>query len=436
MKHYFFLLLLICIATTNGRSQDEQEILIEFGERNYEINDEVKAQVDVAIGRLKGGETVLLTFLDENDLNKEEKHQITIAQRRGMQVLDYINKRKFQACIAEAHVAKKKKRSSSVVMSNADLRAMTKLDGIMSLRVARDVYWQPMFFMDPVANAQKPCQEFRISNKRGGVIYGENGTQVYFPPESFVATGCEDITICLQEYYEVSDMVKAGLTTMSNGKLLVSEGMIYIQAVDACSGSEARLKKEVTIAMPALDGDKDTRYFRGRREDLMIDWQEKEEDSFELMKEGQMVEGTEPQQSEDDESEGEGEGGIYLENSSFVFKTRKLDWINCDRYYEIKEPVDLIVEGDQLNSQTTILVVLKEDRSIIPGYLYADETAAMFQPLPENKPITVIAMRSSGSDYELAVVESNTSDGKVKINAFRSMSEGELSGELSSYLDN
>ncbi len=428
----FAALILFSLSAT---CQDVASVLIKFGAKNYTINDDIQKQIDEVIGRLMPGEAIQLTFLDNNDLEKEESHQINIAQRRGQQTYAYIQEQNFSGCLAEALLKSKKKKSASVVMSNADLRDMAKINGMLEIRVSKSMYWQPQYFIDPAANSQKNCQEYTISAERGGVVYASEGTIIVVPPGAFITqNGCDQVVICIQEYYTLSDMLKAGLTTLSDNKLLVSEGMIYLRATDKCKGFEATLRKEVTIAMPAANGDKNTRFFSGKMEDLIIDWKERDLEDFKLMKPGSELDQEEIPASGEEEEEMESEA-VILENSSFVFKTRRMEWINCDRYYEIKEPADLIVESDQLDEQTTLLVVMKDSKSIIPGYLYAGDKTAIIQPLPPGANVTVIAMRARGLDYEFAAIDANTNDGRVKVPSFSTLSESELKSKLSGMLD-
>jgi hypothetical protein len=429
-----FLAVLFSVGTISAFGQKIDQVLINFGSKNFDINDDAKKQIDEVAGRLLPGERVELTFLDEGDLQKDERFQINIAKNRALQAYQYILDQKYHGCKADAMVPGQKK-NAQVVMSNADLRNVQQINGIMVVQLYRDIYWKPMYFLDPSANSPEKCQEFRINTTYGGVINGYEGTQILIPADAFFITGCTEAVICLQEYYRPSEMVKAGLTTTSNGKLLISEGMIYLKATDGCTGAEIKLKKEITIAMPTQQGNKATQLFAGKKEDLIINWLERDPEEFAINKAGTVLE-PEPLPATNGEEGGGERENITLENSSFVFKTKKLDWINCDRYYELKEPANLIVESKELNQFTTVLVVLKNDRSIIPAYLYAGETSAMVQPLPPNQPVTIIAMRAAGTEYELSYVEATSSDTRVQLPAFRSESETSLQAALSGLLDN
>lgn len=415
-------------------SGKEKEVLIDYGPKNFDINDDVRRQIDEAVGALLPGESVRFQFLTEADLKKEDHHQINIAQKRGEQALQYIHGMRYHGCWTEVISVTGKKRSAQKVGSNADYRSYAKTAGKIELQVFKDIYWKPMFYIDPAATGQKPCQEYSINAKHGDLIQGTEGTILMFEPDAFfLEDGCERVKICLQEYYSKEDMVAAGLTTIAGSKLLISEGMIYVKAVSECTGNEVRLKKEVTIAMPADKGDKKTDLFLGKREDFIVNWREKENETFELKKEGTYIG---PPQTEVNENEEEMEyfEGLDLEKAAFVFKTKKLEWINTDRYYEIEKPVHLIVDSKELNSQTTVLVVVNQEKSIIPGYLYAGEKTAMFNPLPPATDVTVIAIRKAGAGYEVSYIGTNTSAQKVILPTFQQMDETLMQASLTGLL--
>lgn len=96
-----------------------------------------------------------------------------------------------------------------------------------------------------------PYQLFTIASNRDTTITGAQGTKLVIKANSFVdaqdqsATG--QITIKLKECYTVEDMLREGLTTMANNKILESGGMIYIEA--RAGDKQLKLKKFEEIEM-------------------------------------------------------------------------------------------------------------------------------------------------------------------------------------------
>ena len=95
----------------------------------------------------------------------------------------------------------------------------------------------------------------------------EQGTIIYFPPFAFGDLGGDCIEIRAKEFYKKSDMIMENLSTTSNGQLLESEGMIYLEASLNNSLIELAPGKEVTIYMPTDNPRNDVKIFNGERDE-------------------------------------------------------------------------------------------------------------------------------------------------------------------------
>lgn len=90
-----------------------------------------------------------------------------------------------------------------------------------------------------------------ISNKTDTIITGKKGVQAMFPAGCFeLPYANAQVKVEMQEYNSQADFFFAGLTTLSNGKLLESGGTVYINAT--CDGKEVKMKqgKQVQLAFP------------------------------------------------------------------------------------------------------------------------------------------------------------------------------------------
>ncbi len=96
-----------------------------------------------------------------------------------------------------------------------------------------------------------PMQLFTIAANRDTTITGAQGTKLVIKANSFTDAANKpvkgQITMALKECYTLEDMLKEGLTTMADNKILESGGMIYL---DAKSGeTQLKLKKFEEIEM-------------------------------------------------------------------------------------------------------------------------------------------------------------------------------------------
>jgi hypothetical protein len=77
-------------------------------------------------------------------------------------------------------------------------------------------------------------QNFTVNANQYQTIYGASGAEIFIPANSFrtsaniLVTG--NIDVELKEVYSKKDMILTGITTVSNGQLLVSGGEFFIKA--------------------------------------------------------------------------------------------------------------------------------------------------------------------------------------------------------------
>ncbi len=87
---------------------------------------------------------------------------------------------------------------------------------------------------DPFKETITPSQTFTIVGKDDNVVEGKNGTLIVIPAGSFKDadgnTVNEKIEIELTEALSLEDMILSNLTTTSDGHLLQTDGMLYLNA--------------------------------------------------------------------------------------------------------------------------------------------------------------------------------------------------------------
>lgn len=112
-------------------------------------------------------------------------------------------------------------------------------------------------------------QHFSINPGRDTVLTGMRGGYFFFEKGSFEGTDPVDIEI--KEVYNPIEILYAGLTTESGGRLLESGGMVYVGAKQG--GRDAVLKKTAKISIPASYVNHNMQLFRGEvKTNDTIDW--------------------------------------------------------------------------------------------------------------------------------------------------------------------
>jgi len=126
---------------------------------------------------------------------------------------------------------------------------------------------------------KKQLQSFTISSERDTTLNGEEGTVIKIKHESFVYAETNidvigPVSVHMAEYYKLSDILLANLTTESNGRMLETGGMIFIEAL--AEGKQCELKKDSTIEIqfPFTERKEGMQLFIGTWENENVNWEE------------------------------------------------------------------------------------------------------------------------------------------------------------------
>jgi cytochrome c551/c552 len=107
---------------------------------------------------------------------------------------------------------------------------------------------------------QLKSQLFTVDIGKDTVLQTQKGAIVKIPKGALVASE-NTVQLEIKEAYSLSDIILAGLTTQSNGQLLSSGGMIYINAV---GGSSVKITQALSVAIPTSNMNKDMQLYKGK----------------------------------------------------------------------------------------------------------------------------------------------------------------------------
>lgn len=131
-------------------------------------------------------------------------------------------------------------------------------------------------------------QKYIVNAKKNDTIMGSKGTTVFIPANSFVLANGNlpdgEVEVTLMEYKTNADAILNNLSTLSNGKILESGGMLNITA--SYQGEMLKIKdgKALKIEMPSNNIKTDMQVFNGvKAENGAIEWELKKE-KFEVKK--------------------------------------------------------------------------------------------------------------------------------------------------------
>lgn len=118
--------------------------------------------------------------------------------------------------------------------------------------------------------SQLTAQLFTIDITKDTTLVTKKGAVIKLPKGTLEAAGAGTVQLAVREAYSMQDIIKAGLTTLSNRQPLSSGGMIFINPVGA---NTVKIIKPIAIATPTTFIDPNMQLFKGEvRADSTINW--------------------------------------------------------------------------------------------------------------------------------------------------------------------
>jgi hypothetical protein len=200
-----------------------------------------------------------------------------------------------------------------------------------------------------IENRKDAVQQFTIDPAVGGLIIGEQGTKVYFPPNSFGLNGqpvTGNVEVELIEIYDkgsavLLDMSTTGKKPNGDEEALNSAGEFFLNAKQGETDLELLNPAIITSKGVNPEDFEPMNVFRaGDNLEDKDKWEEADEDE-------------DGETDEADAHEGEGPTGDYVLVS--IFDVSSFGWTNLDRWYSFTGPkttlfVDVPDGFDQTNS--------------------------------------------------------------------------------------
>ena len=124
----------------------------------------------------------------------------------------------------------------------------------------------------------KPYQTIKVPAKRDTAIICNEGTTIKIKANSFInsKTGYPvigDIDFRIKEFYRTSDILFANLNTMSNGNILETGGMLYIEIESKGDRCELKKGSTIDIGFPTKDKKNNMQLFSGKwKNESQVNW--------------------------------------------------------------------------------------------------------------------------------------------------------------------
>lgn len=252
-------------------------------------------------------------------------------------------------------------------------------------------------------NIAPPMQAFTVTAGQQKMVVGEKGTNITFYPTSFkkkdgtiLTSG--SVTVVLQEMLTGPEMMLAGKTTTSNGKILVSGGQFFINAT--LNGEQLFINHDSKpkVTLPTNQAATGMSLFKGNPNendsiagDTTIDWEIKRDTMVHRI------------DSISDNS------GIVRFDWTYSFGFEEFGYYNCDKFYDWTSPrTEIKVKTpngfDHMNTQ--VYVYFKSINSVIKLEGFDKNSQTFFinhAEAPIGLEVTIVAVAKKDNKHYLDV---------------------------------
>ncbi|MEI7596772.1 MAG: hypothetical protein WCK02_13560 [Bacteroidota bacterium] len=252
----------------------------------------------------------------------------------------------------------------------------------------------------------KPSQFFVIDPTKDTLITGNEGTKLFFGAGSLMSK--EKVQIELKEFYTMSDYLKSDLPTISNGEMIQTGGVIYLNATQE-SNSKQQVKinpdKGVDVDFTIGKADPDMQVFiKDTRSPNSMNWvlppQTKiiwEMTETTLDTKGNIISEKKFNSKAEWEAhlkaeENEKKQEIERQEARVKFQSKlnivNLGFINCDKFFN--EPMIQYEIAIDAKIKADYYLVYKDVRGVMCAQI--ENNKAVFGSVPSNKQAILIAV--------------------------------------------
>ncbi|MBK7138658.1 MAG: hypothetical protein IPH74_06395 [Bacteroidetes bacterium] len=242
------------------------------------------------------------------------------------------------------------------------------------------------------AENQTKSEFFVVNAGVKSSVIGKKGTIIKFEANSLLhqngtpVTG--NVTIELKEVFTKADMVKSNIPTVSNGRILVSQGEFYINAYQNGESLKIKPGKSVDISVPNFTNAGNTMLFRGEffpidsmgnPTDSSINWTPFDSTII-------------PPINIDSTNDSIFDSINYPYPTYFNFPIVGFGWINCDMILDNPNPVSLRFETEGFDpSNCQVFVIFRDIHSVLSTY-YATDQYFFTTFIPADTRLTIVAV--------------------------------------------
>ncbi len=252
-----------------------------------------------------------------------------------------------------------------------------------------------------------PKQTFTIDANQYQTITGAKGTILNIQPGSFknlsgqVATG--NVTIELREIYSKADMIFSKAPTVSNEKLLVSGGELFIQAFQNGSSLYLASSNSISAMVPAINP--------GPMKEFYVNWSSWQGEEW------QSLNWQSPEAFNDSiiliDDTTNFDSTNYVYPTYYYFNIDGLNWINCDYFYDSPGPftdIEVVVPPAFSGANCEVFVSFDGLNSVAGLADYdVNHSFEAYSNFPQGLNVHIVAIANINGQYYSAFVPATLS---------------------------
>lgn len=217
-----------------------------------------------------------------------------------------------------------------------------------------------------------------------------SGLQLLFPSGSLSTLNNQPVSgnVKLETHLlrKKGHLIRMGTPTVSNGKLMVSDGTIFVRFTQNANDLKVTPQSNISIGFNAPSPSFLMRKFDGEASSTAaFNWIQNPDSA---------------------------NNQVTISNQMYQVTTNTLRWINCGRMYEnpaIPETtVSAILPFNYTNANAIAFTVFNDMNSVVGMFGNASTRQFKTERLPSNRPITVVVLSKQGNDYFMGHVQATT----------------------------
>ncbi len=243
-----------------------------------------------------------------------------------------------------------------------------------------------------ISKMASPAQIFSINNQEPHTITCTNGTVLKIKSNTFISLDKKtiqgNVALEIKEAYSYTDMIANNLHTVSNGNLLQSGGMVYINATQNIQQLDIDIQNPIQVEMPTTKKKEGMLLFNLDNNNWVANGQWQNISPKKIKKEISELDNN----NFNDTLDGFNQKFISLNDNKYVFSLRNLKWINCDAFSSNK--VTNIYVNNNVKSKANLFssLILRKFKGIIKGFTNSKDVI-VFNNVPKDTEIIILSFK-------------------------------------------